>query len=170
MQLSHLFPPSPNPSFLCLEIIWVCSHTFPYCLPRVYLPPRNIIGLVQMGILPYVSLIVISPHSELAYHILDQVDKQCSDHDYDLSVLVWRLFYGSVVPLTHTLEIITIFTGLFAWDLIVMVLFIYLFIFKRLILHNNSKDKFRLKIKKIICWVLILHPLWLWQCFFLSRT
>lgn len=27
--------------------------------------------------------------------------------------------------------------------------FIYLFIFSRLILHNNSKDKFRLKIKKI---------------------
>lgn len=54
----------------------------------------------------------------------------------------------SAVLLTHTLEMIAFSTGLFARCFIVMVLFIYLLTSKRLIPHN-SKDKLRLKIKKM---------------------
>lgn len=93
--LLHL--PSPNPSFLCWKFTWLCSRTSPYCLLKYRsTSQKQIIGLVQMGILTWLSLTVTSPHLELAYHRLDATDEQHSDHDYDLSILVWSFFCSSV--------------------------------------------------------------------------
>lgn len=46
-----LLLPSPNPSFLCLEITWVCSCTFPCCLLKYVSTSQKHYWTLQMGIL-----------------------------------------------------------------------------------------------------------------------
>lgn len=101
-----LLLPTLSPSFLCLKIPWLCSHTFPVAkiLPLkvcIYLPET----LPDLCRLVY-SLSWFNSHESTPWTCLSHAgaNRQAISGHYNVpSILVWSLFYDSVVPLTHTL-------------------------------------------------------------------